>query len=223
MTSTGPWAWLNPIVGHRSYSARVTNAADAEIPAVFTRALASLRATPTRGDLRLREVPAPTRVAPYAAALTGSLLRPGGSAASVGADDADDDLADGRFIVLHDPLGQVEWHGTFRVVTLVRAEVDADMGADPLLNEVAWTWLTDSLTDQVGEVNALGGTVTRVDSQTFGAMASQPGHVELEIRASWTPRTPDLGDHLLAWEQTLAATAGVPRLPDGVARIHRHR
>ncbi|SDD05406.1 Protein of unknown function [Sanguibacter gelidistatuariae] len=190
------------------------NAADAEIPMVFARALASLRSAATRSGLLLREVPGPTRVAPYAVALTGSLLRPGAD---------DDDLADGRFIVLHDPDGQADWQGTFRVVTLVRAEVDTDMGVDPLLNEVAWTWMTDSLADHVGDVDALGGTVTRVVSQTFGVMAERAGSVELEIRASWTPRTPDLGDHLLAWEQMLAAAAGVPRLPDGVSAIHRRR
>lgn len=188
-----------------------------DAPEAFVRALASLRATPVRPDLRLHEVPGPARVAPYAAALTGSLLR--GTAGG----EAEEELADGRFIVLHDPAGQDEWEGTFRVVTLVRGEVDADMGSDPMLNEVAWTWTTDALTDHVGEVDVLGGTVTRVVSQTFGAMAEREGRVEIEIRASWTPRTADLGAHLLAWEQMLAAVAGVPRLPDGVRTIHPHR
>ena len=193
----------------------ITAADDA--PEAFVRALASLRATPVRPDLRLSEVPGPARVAPYAAALTGSLLR------STSPADAEDELADGRFIVLHDPAGQDEWEGTFRVVTLVRGDVDAEMGSDPLLNEVAWTWVTDSIADQVGEVDVLGGTVTRVVSQPFGAMAERADRVELEIRASWTPRTPDLGAHLLAWEQMLAAVAGVPRLPDGVRTIHPYR
>lgn len=188
-----------------------------DAPEAFVRALASLRATPVRPDLRLHEVPGPARVAPYAAALTGSLLRASAQGESA------DELADGRFIVLHDPAGQDEWGGTFRAVTLVRGEVDADMGSDPMLNEVAWTWTTDALTDQVGEVDVLGGTVTRVVSQTFGAMAEREGRVEIEIRASWTPRTADLGAHLLAWEQMLAAVAGVPRLPDGVRTIHPHR
>ena len=212
-------AWLNVFATHRSYSATVITAAD-DAPEAFVRALASLRAAPVRSDLRLREVPGPARVAPYAAALSGSLLRAGSPADT---EDTEDELADGRFIVLHDPAGQDEWHGSFRVVTLVRGEVDAEMGADPLLNEVAWTWTTDSIADQVGDVDVLRGTVTRVVSQTFGAMAEHEDRVELEIRASWTPRTPDLGAHLLAWEQMLAAVAGVPRLPDGVRTIHPHR
>lgn len=192
----------------------ITPADDA--PEAFVRALASLRAAPVRSDLRLREVPGPARVAPYSAALTGSLV-------AAGAGEESEELADGRFILLHDPAGQDEWRGTFRVVALVRGAVDAEMGSDPMLNEVAWTWITDCLHDYVGDVDALGGTVTRVVSQTFGSMAVREDGGEIEIRASWTPRTPDLGAHLLAWEQMLAAVAGVPRLPDGVSPLHPRR
>ena len=211
-------AWLGCFGLRRSYSATVISAAD-DAPEPFARALASMRAAQLRADLRLGEVPGPARAAPYAIALSGSLLRTGTAADHAG-DDSDDELADGRFIVLHDPAGQEEWRGTFRVVTLVRGEVDAEMGSDPLLNEVAWTWTTDALHDQVGDVDALSGTVTRVVSQAFGAMAARQDHVEIEIRASWTPRTTDLGAHLLAWEQMLAAVAGKPHLPDGVTPIH---
>lgn len=209
-------ACLGVFVPCPTYSATVITAAD-DAPDAFVRALASLRATPVRPDLRLSEVPGPARVAPYAAALTGSLLRPGAPA------DDEDELADGRFLVLHDPAGQDEWEGTFRVVTLVRGDVDAEMGSDPMLNEVAWTWTLDSIADQVGDVDVLGGTVTRVVSQTFGAMAGRGDRVEIEIRASWTPRTTDLGAHLLAWEQMLAAVAGVPRMPDGVRTLRPFR
>ena len=194
--------------------------AAADAPDSFARALASLRAAPVRPDLRLTEVPGPARAAPYSVAVTGSLLRPGSAGDS--ASDGEDELADGRFIVLHDPAGQDDWQGTFRVVTLVRGAVDAEMGSDPLLNEVAWTWITDCLDEQVGEVDVLGGTVTRVVSQVFGAMAEREDQVEIEIRASWTPRTTDLGAHLLAWEQMLDAVAGVPRLPDGVSPLRPH-
>ena len=212
-------AWLSVFATLRSYSATVITAAD-DAPEAFARALASLRAVQVRPDLRLGEVPGPVRAAPYAVALSGSLLRSGTAASGTATGDSDDELADGRFIVLHDPAGQEEWRGTFRVVTLVRGEVDAEMGSDPMLNEVAWTWTTDALSDQVGDVDALSGTVTRVVSQAFGAMAAREDHVEIEIRASWTPRTTDLGAHLLAWEQLLTAVAGTPHLPDGVTPLH---
>ena len=86
--------------------------AAADAPDAFVHALASLRSAAARSGLRLAEVPGPARVAPYSAALTGSLLATG--PAGRGAD-AEEELADGRFVVLHDPAGQDEWGGTFRV------------------------------------------------------------------------------------------------------------
>jgi hypothetical protein len=55
-------------------------------PAAFAAALASLRAARMRPELRLTEVPAPARIAPYAVALTAEVI--GGS-------DDDDELAIG--------------------------------------------------------------------------------------------------------------------------------
>ncbi len=56
--------------------------------------------------------------------------------------DGEEDLADGRLVLLHDPAGHDAWHGTFRLVTLVRAELEPEMAADPLLPDVCWSWLT---------------------------------------------------------------------------------
>ncbi len=154
------------------------------------------------------------RVAPFAAALAGTLAhvaRP------------DEELADGRFIVLHDPAGRDDWQGDFRVVTLVRAEIEPDLSTDGLLGDVAWSWLLESLADRVGEVVALGGTVTRSINQSFGALDEQPDTIELEIRASWTPTSPDLTAHLHAWSDLLGAVAGQPHLPEGITSLDEHR
>ena len=189
---------------------------DADVPPAFVQALQALAARRLRPEVRLSEIPAPTRIAPFAVALS----------AEVG--DADEELvpeveaASGRFVLLHDPAGQEAWEGTFRVVTLVRAALDAELGADPLLCEAAWSWVVDSL-DQAGATHrALGGTVTRVVSQSFGALAERPGEVEVEIRASWTPEG-DAGEHLAAWGAVLCAAAGLPPLPDGVAPLTPRR
>lgn len=176
-------------------------------PAAFLDALTSLRATRLRPEVRLTEVPAPSRLAPWAVALSAELM-------------GDDDVAPatGRFVLLHDPVGQVAWEGTFRVVTLVRAGLDAEVGADPLLGEVAWSWVTECVG---GTAHcALGGTVTRVASQSFGALAERPGESEIEIRASWTPVS-EAGDHLTAWADLLATAAGLPPLPAGVTALGR--
>jgi hypothetical protein len=108
----------------------------------------------------------------------------------------------------------------FRVVTLIRAALDAEVGADPLLCEAAWSWVEEAL-DSTPH-HALGGTVTRVVSQSFGALAERPAEVEVEIRASWTPDG-DLGDHLAAWAGVLCTAAGLPPLPDGVAALSPRR
>jgi len=189
------------------------NSSQGDVPAEFRRALASLRATRLRPEVHLEEVPGPGRIAPFTVAL----------AAEVAAAPADDELASGRFVVLHDPAGQEAWDGTFRLVTLVRAKLEPDLGDDELLAEVAWTWLDDALAD-VGVVpHATGGTVTRVLSRSFGALQDRLPEAEIEIRASWTALDPDLGPHLQAWAGLLCQAAGLPPLPRAVTDLRPQR
>lgn len=185
--------------------------ADAQVPAEFRRALRELADRRLRPEVHLTEIPAPARIAPYAVALTGD----------VQATPDDDDPASGRFVLLHDPVGQEAWQGTFRVVTLVRATLDPEVGGDPMLCEAAWTWVEEALQRAGARHTALGGTVTRVVSQSFGALAERPGEADVEIRASWTPPDGEVGDHLGAWGTLLCTAAGLPPLPDGVAVLGR--
>ena len=60
----------------------------------FARALEALHGARLRPEVRLTEVPAPQRIAPYAVALTADVADPR---------DPDDDLASGRFVLLHYP------------------------------------------------------------------------------------------------------------------------
>ncbi|MGI5186754.1 DUF3000 domain-containing protein [Promicromonospora sp. CA-289599] len=200
------------------------------VPVDFAAALADLRRQALRSEVRLTEIPAPRRVAPFSIALSGDVLPgappgPAGRNLSDDHDHAEEPLATGRFVVLYDPAGQEAWHGTFRVVTLVRASLEPEMAADPMLADVAWSWVGEALesaglvrgTDTVAE----GGTVTRVLSQSYGALEGSPGAVDLEIRASWTPLDTQLGTHLGAWATLLTMAAGVPPLPEGVATLTR--
>jgi len=188
-----------------------------DAPEPFLRAVAALRAVRLRPEVVLEEVPAPQRIAPYAVALSADVVR------------ADEELATGRFVVLHDPAGQDAWDGTFRAVTFVRAELEPELGTDPVLGQVGWSWLEDALAG--ARHRAAGGTVTRVVSESFGALSGRPAAVEVEVRASWTPEppagrpdaVPDLGAHLRAWGELLCTVAGLPPLPDGVAPLPRRR
>jgi hypothetical protein len=189
---------------------------DADVPAEFVAALEALAARRLRAEVRLTEIPAPARIAPYAVALSADVVTTDDE------DVAETEPASGRFVLLHDPAGQEAWEGTFRVVTLVRATLDPELGVDPLLCEAAWSWVGDALEHAGAAHHALGGTVTRVVSQSFGAIAERPGEVEVEIRASWTPDG-DVGDHLSAWGVLLCTAAGLPPLPDGVATLSPRR
>jgi len=192
--------------------------------AVFTQALLDLRAVQLRPEVRLTEVPAPSRIAPYAVALTAEVVTATVDASTV-SDEADDgdELASGRFVLLHDPSAPEPWDGVWRVVTFARAELEPELATDPMLGGVGWSWLMDALAQHDAPYLAEGGTVTRVVSESFAGLSDRSTSVEMEIRASWTPTGPDLGIHLLAWSELLCMIAGLPPLPEGVVALPGRR
>ncbi|MEO7981203.1 MAG: DUF3000 domain-containing protein [Sporichthyaceae bacterium] len=185
-----------------------------EVPAEFSRALAALRAARPRPEVVLEETPAPQRLAPHAVALTADVLSP---------HDPETELGTGRLVLLHDPAGHEAWQGTFRLVTYVRAELEQEMASDPLLPGVGWAWLTEALDVHSAAFTAASGTVTRVASESFGAISSEPVSAQIEIRASWTPLDESFGDHLLAWCDVLCTTAGLPPETPGVVSLPSRR
>ncbi|WP_238384607.1 DUF3000 domain-containing protein [Segeticoccus rhizosphaerae] len=187
-----------------------------DAPPEFTQALLDLRGARLRPEVRLTEVPAPTRIAPYAVALTAEVVATGD------ADDGDE-LASGRFVLLHDPSAPEPWEGVWRAVTFARAELEPEVATDPMLGAVGWSWLVDSLGARDIGYTAEAGTVTRVVSESFAGLADREPTVEMEVRASWTPVGQDLGGHLSAWVDLLCTIAGLPPLPDGVTALPGQR
>ncbi|WP_062202158.1 DUF3000 domain-containing protein [Demequina salsinemoris] len=173
-------------------------------PPVFQDALRSIRDARTRSDVRLSESPAPTRIAPFAAAVDGEVI---------GADVE----GTGRFVLLHDPEGQETWEGTWRVVALVKALADAEVGAEDIWADVAWSRLEEALEDVPHRHR--GGTVTKVVSRSYGDLDERPDEVRVELRASWTPADAKIGPHIVAWTELLASCAGVPPVPEGVTLL----
>ncbi|MET1022050.1 MAG: DUF3000 domain-containing protein [Arthrobacter sp.] len=212
----------------------MVNALD-QVPADFLFALGTLRQARTRSELRLEEIPAPARLAPFAVALGAEVTAPDesspsgvvhGPAASalVPASGSDDvELATGRFILLHDPDGSAVWEGEFRIVTYIRAQLEPEMGNDEMLGSVAWTWLVEALQSHDAPYRSAGGTATRVLSESFGSLADRPDSIDIELRASWTPATPDITSHLEAWSDMVCTFAGLPPLPEGVTPLPRWR
>ncbi|MGW5045178.1 DUF3000 domain-containing protein [Streptomyces griseoluteus] len=179
-----------------------------EVPSAFSSAVEALRNARLRPQVEVEPTPAPQRLAPYAHALEAVVL------------DGEQELADGRLVLLHDPAGHDAWRGTFRLVTLVRAELEAEMAADPLLPEVCWSWLTGALQARGLTYGEPSGTVTRASSHYFGGLSERPPASQIEIRASWTPLeglggVPDTAAHLASWCDLLAQVAGLPPAAPG--------
>src|SRR5919112_4832198 len=90
-------------------------------PSEFIDAVAALREAVLRPEVVCEELPAPRRIAPYSYAQSGDVHGGG------------EELGTGRLVLLHDPAGNDAWQGTFRLVTFARADVDAEMAADPVI------------------------------------------------------------------------------------------
>jgi Protein of unknown function (DUF3000) len=192
-------------------------------PPEFVAAVATMRAARLRPEVHCEEMPAPQRIAPFAAALSADVTVDG------------DEVGTGRIILLHDPLGNDAWDGEFRCVAYARAEIDVELITDPMLAGVGWTWLIDALEAHGASFHMASGTVTRVATESFGGMAEDSAAAQLEIRASWTPTVLDgalgaqtdapldVAPHVEAWGELLCTAVGLPPVPDGVAVIPSRR
>jgi hypothetical protein len=185
----------------------------------FERLVDQLRTFTPRAEVSLIEVPAPQKLATFAFAFSADV-----SNGLIG--DGEDEVANGRFVLLHEPGGQATWDGEFRCVTFVSADVDAVMQEDPLLPEVGWSWFLESLERNQCAFNAPSGTVTRVSSASFGKLSPRNDDAEIEIRASWTPiitEPQELMKHIESWCNLISEVAGLPPVPEGVSAISSAR
>lgn len=174
----------------------------------FAEAIGALNAAPVRHEVHWEEIPAPGRIAPYSWAAAAEVVM------------HDDELASGKFIALHDPQGKDEWNGGVRVVTLMQAQLELEFALETMLGDVAWSWVTESLELAEAEAHTLGCTVTRVVSQSYGELAARPTTVDVEMRASWSPTSLDLGPHFGAWTAMLCAAGGLPPAPLTISTLH---
>jgi Protein of unknown function (DUF3000) len=170
-----------------------------------------------RAELTFDTEPPPRRLAPFAAAI----------AASVTTDD-DNEVGWGKFVLLFDPAGQDGWAGQYRIIAYVRAELDPEIAADPLISEVGWSWLIEALDATAAGYGQTSGTVTRVVTEGFGAKQDEPMSTGFELRASWSPgagedEPPDLAGHVAAWCDALCTAAGLPPLGTSALRPPRRR
>lgn len=175
-----------------------------------------LRSFAPRSEILLEEVPPPQKLAAFSFAFSADV-----SNGLLG--EAEDEIASGRFVLLHEPGGQETWEGEFRCVTYIRADVDLMMQEDPLLPEVGWNWLLESLAKAGCDYTAASGTVTRVASASFGKLSPRSDEAEIEIRASWTPileKGKGIRAHINGWCTLLAEVSGLTPIPEGISSIN---
>ncbi len=165
-----------------------------------------------RPEIVVGPIRPPGRLAPYSHALGAEV-----SAAEPGDPERTVTSAFGRLILLHDPDGGEGWGGTFRLVAYIQTEVESAQAVDPLLPEVAWSWLTEALEARRTARDALGGTVTATGSMRFGDIGGPERAHQLELRASWTALETDLTAHVEAFADLLASASGLP--PVGVTAL----
>ncbi|HME49277.1 DUF3000 domain-containing protein [Mycobacterium sp.] len=182
-------------------------------PAPFRAAVTAMNAAVVRPEIELGPIRPPQRLAPYSYALGAEVRHP---ETDIVPERSEGD-AFGRLILLYDPEGAEAWDGTMRLVAYIQADLDASEAVDPLLPEVAWSWLVDALESRPGQVTALGGTVTATTSVRYGDIAGPPRAHQIELRASWTALTPDLEAHVQAFCEVLERAAGLP--PVGVTDL----
>jgi len=169
-------------------------------PDAFVHAKARLRAAEFRSDLTVREIPSPQGVAPYSIALAGD-VRPDSH--------GDSPYGTGRFIMLHDPDEPDAWGGAFRIVSFAQAPLEPEIGTDPLLADVTWSWLIDALDSRGAAYHSASGTATKILSTGFGGLAEEGDGAQIELRASWTPEGDPLV-HVEAWAELVCMLAGLP-------------
>jgi hypothetical protein len=182
-------------------------------PAQFQAAVAAMNAVEVRPEIELGPIRPPQRLAPFSYALGAEVRHP---ETAIVPERSEGD-AFGRLILLHDPDGAEAWDGTMRLVAYIQADLDSTEAVDPLLPEVAWSWLIDALEARAGQATAVGGTVTATTSVRYGDISGPPRAHQLELRASWTATTPELGTHVQAFCEVLEHAAGLP--PTGVTDL----
>ena len=189
--------------------------AEASVPTGFTSALEAIQRAEPRPELEVSEIPSPSTLAPYSVALAADV--------TPARHDSDSDQGTGRFILLHDPAGQDAWGGQFRVVCFAQAPLETDIGVDPFLADVAWSWLVDALGARGARYHSLSGTATKILSTGYGELAEQGDGAQIELRASWTPEDPDVSAHVEGWGELLCMLAGLPPTIEGVTVLSSRR
>lgn len=171
-----------------------------DVPEDFISALMSIKSCPIPQWLHVKEIPLKPTIAPYCAGITAHTTP------------ADDEYADGKFILLFDPNTQEGWDGTFRIITMFSTILTKDLLEEHLITQVAWSWLGEALESTNAKYCNLTGTVTKHNTDAFGGLVLKDQQGKIQIRASWSPvfsnSNIDLEQHFKAFSSMLETLSG---------------
>ncbi len=190
------------------------------LPAEFAAATKQLGSVKLRSELNYREIPTPTHAVKHAYAL-GAALKTKNSDAHEDHDFLDNSAGSGRLILLYDPEMAHNWGNHFRFVCYAHANIEPEMGEDPLLLDVSWSWLIDSLQLFGADFTAVAGTATKTLSTGYGALAGDQNGSQVQLRASWTPGDYNIAAHAKAWGQLICLLGGLS-FDEGIPTISSH-
>ncbi len=183
-------------------------------PAVFRDAVMSLAEAHGRSDVTITSIPAPGGVTDFSYALSADVTPTASDGAA--------EWGIGRLVIMYDETEPEAWGGPWRVVCFAQAPLEAEIGADPMLAEVTWSWLVDALAAHGAEYQHPSGTATRIVSRGFGELQADKEGSQIEIRASWSPTSGKMAPHVDAWIDLVAQMAGMPPEADvPVMAAHR--
>jgi len=176
----------------------------------FADVQSAVRSFRWRPEVEVVEISSPLRLAPFSMALEAEVREMFGREYDT----------EGRLVVLHNPAGDDIWQGTTRFVSYLHADVEVEMATDPVLADVAWSWLMDALRNAGAEWVAASGTVTAMTSHSFGELEATPQQAVIEVRSSWTAGTSGQdARHIAAWQDLLCQVAGLEPQSDGVTKL----
>jgi Protein of unknown function (DUF3000) len=188
---------------------------DTTPPDEFAEALESIGRARVRRDVVIESIPAPSGLAPWSVALSAD-VNPTPHGVEL-------DLGTGRLVLLYDDEEPEAWGGRFRIVCFAQAPLEPEIGTDPFLAEVTWSWLTDALDTRGAKYTAASGTATKIISTGFGELAAQGDGAKIELRASWTPLESDVSAHVEGWTELVCMLAGLPPGAEGVTMLSARR
>lgn len=174
----------------------------------FENIIGSVQEVAPRKEILIGTLRPPRNLAPYSHTIS----------AEISHERSTDAVAEtfGRFVILFDPDGQEIWQGSLRIVIFIQAELEQSLANDPLLPQVSWTWLEESISNTEGFA-ALAGTVTSTANMRYGEMSGPESSHQLELRASWTALNDELKAHFQSFLQVLELAAGLP--PVGTTQL----